>query len=405
LTTRGVKTGAAALAVASLFLAGCGARAATESPSAAAGREAQPGALRRGDFERELLLTGELEAVRSIAIKSPQTSLWQLRIQFMAEEGSFAKAGDPILEFDNSSVAAQVLDLETSILDAETQIVTKRNELATTLKDLEIELAQNVFDRDWAKLDAAVDPEVLSDKDYAERQLALTSAERELAETEGRISLTRERGQADLDVLVIERDKLQGDLARARVDLELLAIKAPADGLVVYERRERSTLRYQEGDSCWPGQGIMRLPDLSEMRLVFEVNEVDAPLLELDMPVKVTLDAFAGRELGAVITQIPSMAVKRNEDSKIAVFQVRAELSETWVGEMKPGMSALGRVVVDRRPGVPLADRDAVWFDGAAYWLTYEGAPQRIEPVTRNARFYVLSEEDFGRLSSGGGST
>ena len=52
--------------------------------------------LTRGDFQRDLLLTGELEAVRSISIKAPQTALFQMRISFMAEEGSLVDKGDPL---------------------------------------------------------------------------------------------------------------------------------------------------------------------------------------------------------------------------------------------------------------------------------------------------------------------
>ena len=56
---------------------------------------------------------------------------------------------------------------------------------------------------------------------------------------------------------------------------------------MVYERREGTTARYREGDSCWPGQRVMRLPDLSEMEVLFHVNEVDARLVQLGMPVSI----------------------------------------------------------------------------------------------------------------------
>ena len=355
----------------------------------------------RADFQRDLLLTGELQAVRSVSIKSPQTRIFQMRIQFMAEEGSVVQEGDALLDFDNSALADQVRDLETRILDAEIQIVAKRSELASGLKDLEIEIAEKEYEYGRTKVESEIDPEVLSRQAYSERQLSYEKATRELEETSERIDLDRDRGQAELDVLIIDRDKLQADLRAAREGLELLSIKAPAAGLVVYETRANSTLRFQEGDSCWPGQGVLRLPDLSKMQVVFHVNEVDAPLLEVGMPVRISVDAFPGRELSGTIEQIPSMAVKRDDDSKVAVFRVVASLSETWAGEMKPGMSALGRVVVDRREDVPVILRQQVRFDGEAYWVAAGqpgGEPRRVEPLARDARHYVLSEDDYSRL-------
>jgi len=382
-------------------LLGCGAPA----PSVIAAEARGNATIHRGDFERELLLTGELRAVHSVAIKAPQTNQFQMRIQFMAEEGAFVEQGDALLDFDNSALAEQVRDLESQILDAEIQIGTKRAEMASSIKDLEIEVAEAEYEFGRSRLEASVDAEVLSRKEYGERQLAHSKATQELEEIHERIVLTRERGTTELEVLEINRDKLKKDLLVARQGVELLSIKAPAAGLVVYERRRGTTLRYQEGDSCWPGQGVMRLPDLSEMQVEFAVNEVDSPLLRVGMPVQISLDAFPDRELKGKIVRIPSMAVKRSENSKIAIFRVLADLSETWAGEMKPGMSALGRVVVEHRTDVPLIARAMVRFDGEQYRLIADpadgaqGSGRPIEPVARNESFYLLSEEEYARLT------
>jgi len=363
-----------------------------------------PASVVRGPFQRELLLTGELEAVRSVNIKAPQTAIFQMRIQFMAEEGSVVSAGDPILDFDNSALAAQFQELETQILDAETQIIAKQSELASDLKDLEIEVAEKEYEYKKTKVDASIDPMVLSRKDFSERSLALEKATEELEETRERIELTRDRGKAEVDVLTIDRDKLRKNLLSVQNDLRFLAIKAPTDGLVVYEERPGTTLRFQEGDSCWPGQGVLHLPDLSEMQVAFTVNEVDAPLIAEGMDVRISLDAFPGRELMGEIRHVPSMAVKRSETSKIAIFKVIARLEETWVGEMKPGMSVLGRVVVESLEDAPLVARGAVRFDGTSYWLRAgasgepDADPVEVHPESRNVSHYLLSEAEYARL-------
>jgi multidrug efflux pump subunit AcrA (membrane-fusion protein) len=321
----------------------------------------------------------------------------------MAEEGAAVRKGDPLLDFDNSGLAERVQELESRILDVETQIVSKRNELASALKDLEIELAEKQYGHDHTKLEASVDPEVLSRKEHGERLVAYDKATRELEQTREKVELTRRKGTAEVEVLEIDRDKLQKDLSVARHGVELLSIKAPADGLVVYENRDGTTLRYQEGDSCWPGQTVMRLPDMSEMQVLFHVNEVDAPLLRPGLELRISVDAFPGRELTGRILRIPSMAVKRDDRSEVAVFEVLAELSETWVGDMKPGMSTLGRVVIERRQNVPLVARSAVRFDGERYWMRDSADPasysRQIEPIARNESHYVLSEGDYARLT------
>jgi len=320
-----------------------------------------------------------------------------MRIQFMAEEGSRVRKGDPLLGFDNAALADQVRDLETRILDAETQVVAKRSELASTLKDLEIELAQKEYERERSRLDAEIDPDVLSRKEYGERQLAYTKAQEELDEVKERVELTHERGEAELDVLIIERDRLQGDIASTRDGLSLLSILAPADGLVVYETRPGTTLPFQEGDSCWPGQGVLQLPDLSEMQVMFHVSEVDAPLLAPGTAVEISLDAYPDQVLPGTIGEIPSMAVKRSDTSKVAIFKVPAKLSGSWAGEMKPGMSARGRVVLERVPDAWLVRRDAVMQVEGKHYLRRPGPDGQdlpgdvVEVLARNTLFYRVA--------------
>jgi hypothetical protein len=122
------------------------------------------------------------------------------------------------------------------------------------------------------------------------------------------------------------------------------------------------------------------------------------------MNLRVSIDSFPGRELRGEIVEMPSMAVKRDENSKVAVFKVLADLSETWIGEMKPGMSTMGRVVIEERRNVPLVARSAVSFDGESYWLRASDGDaaaerKRIEPIGRNESHYVLSEDEYARLT------
>ena len=353
-------------------------------------------ALLQGSFERELILTGELRAVHSTVLSAPQTSVMQMRIQFMAEEGREVTKGTPLLQFDDSGLASRVVDLDASILDAQTRLNAAEASLASSLRDLAIEEAEKLYAVQRAELDASVDEGILSRKEFGERQLALAKAQEQYEETLERREGTKARAQADIDVLRIEKGKLEKDRTSAIRDVDLLTIEAPSDGLVVYADRSRSTSKWQEGDSCWPGQTLIRLPDLSEMQVVLRVSEVDAPLLEAGMPVRMNLDSFPGRPLTGVVSLVPSMAVKRREESRLSVFEVACALSETWVGEMKPGMSVQGRVIVESVSHVTLVPRAVVRHDGERYWaLTKRGGSLReveVHPIERNATHYRLAD-------------
>jgi multidrug efflux pump subunit AcrA (membrane-fusion protein) len=350
----------------------------------------------RGTFEDEILLSGELKAVRATTVVAPETSIFQMRIQYLPDEGVEVKAGDPLVDFDNSALADRALDLETQILDAKTQIAAKQAEIATALLDLELERTQTKHDSDRALVRVEVDPQILSRKDYAERKFDADKAALNLADVDKRIKETKARGQAELDVLIIDKEKLERDLQSVRKDLEVLSVKAPINGLVVYEYQDNSQTKWKEGDSVWPGQPVVNLPDLSEMQVVFEVSEVDVPRLAVGVPVELTVDSLPDRKLAGTIVEVPSMAVTRMQDSKVRIFRVRSSLSETLKGVMKPGMSVLGRIKMEDVPNALLVPRaSVVERDGRAFMLAKDagkGKPgwREIKPVARNARYYQV---------------
>ena len=113
--------------------------------------------LEQGPFERELILTGELRAVHSTVLSAPQTSVMQMRIQFMAEEGSEITKGTPLLQFDDSGLASRVVDLDASILDAQTRLNAAEASLASGLRDLAIEAAEKLYTVQVSELDASVE--------------------------------------------------------------------------------------------------------------------------------------------------------------------------------------------------------------------------------------------------------
>ncbi len=413
---------AVALACALIPLAGCAERAAeaSDAAGAAAQADASPASAAdaglpaiedpeappvplaeavQGDFEEAILLTGELKAVRATSIVAPETSIFQMRIQFLPEEGTEVKTGDPLVDFDNSALADRAQDLETRILDARTQIAAKQAEIATALLDLELERTQKKHDADRAAVRADISEDVVSRKDAAERRFEADRTRLELTDVEKRIKETASRGKAELDVLVIDKEKLERDLASTRNDLDVLSIKAPLAGLVVYEYREGIQSKFKEGDSVWPGQPIVNLPDLSEMEVLFEVNEVDIPRLVAGMPVAITVDSLPGRAFTGKIVDIPSMAVTRTQGSKVRIFRLRCSLSETLRGEMKPGMSVLGRIDLAPIRNATLVPRASVLERGGRYWMLARdaggGRPGwvAIEPISRNPLYYRLAEK------------
>ena len=65
--------------------------------------------VRRGDLVERVLLSGELEAVRSTRLLAPRTPEWQVQIIEIFPEGEACREGEVILRFDQALTNRELL--------------------------------------------------------------------------------------------------------------------------------------------------------------------------------------------------------------------------------------------------------------------------------------------------------
>ena len=90
--------------------------------------------------------------------------------------------------------------------------------------------------------------------------------------------------EAELDKQRVEVERAREKLQAAKNDLEQMTITATIPGLVVYLEiwKGGQQAKVQEGDSPWPGQGLINLPDLTEMQVETTVSEVDIQKVQVE---------------------------------------------------------------------------------------------------------------------------
>jgi multidrug resistance efflux pump len=339
------------------------------SPSSAAsngaGGSAASIAVKRGSVKKVLLLDGELRAVRSRTIYGG--SSWDdLKIVYMPPEGSVIKAGDLALELDSTTTLSKIKDTDEKIVAAENEIVRVRSQHESALRDLEIELSKLWLTYEQAKLKATVPNEVVSRREYQEAQLALEKSKTEYENHLNKIQQKKKEQAAELQVKIIEKDKLQVQLDRARSDMSEMKIKAPTDGMVLYNDHWNGSERrkLQIGDVVWGGWPVVHLPDLSEMEVFAQVNEVDGPRLSIGAHAEIKLDSYPDKAIAGKIKDISETAIKASRMAKAKIFRVTISLDQTLMELMKPGMSALVSITIGESQPNLLVPRASVKFDG-----------------------------------------
>lgn len=339
--------------------------------------------VRRGSMKKNLLLDGELRAVRSRTIYG--TTPEDVKIVYLPPEGTIVKAGDRLVELDSVTVLNKIKDNEEKIFAADTEIVKTRAQHESALRDLDIELSKLWLTYEQAKLKAIIPADVQPRREFQDAQLALEKAKTEYENHLSKIDKKKKEQGAELQVKIIDNDKLKVQLNRDKSYLNGMQLKAPADGMVIYgdhwNRNERRKL--QVGDMVWMGVPIVRLPDLTEMEVLSQVNEVDGPRLSIGDKAEVRLDTYPDTVITGAIKEISQTAIKASWMAKARVFRVEISLDRTVMEIMKPGMSAQISVMVSETAPQLLVPRSAVRFDGSSHTVTrVEGEAQRPVAIT-----------------------
>jgi HlyD family secretion protein len=142
----------------------------------------------------------------------------------------------------------------------------------------------------------------------------------------------------------------------AEVKLTRTVMYAPRPGIVVYATASNgSTEKVQLGMIPYQGQPILYLPDLSQMVVDTQVNEIDIGKVKEGRPVDVRLEAYPGAVFQGTVLEISSLAKMKSSaagvSSGIKAFDVTV-LVEGQDPRLKPGLTVVLDIVVDHQEDV-----------------------------------------------------
>jgi multidrug resistance efflux pump len=159
--------------------------------------------------------------------------------------------------------------------------------------------------------------------------------------------------------------------------------------MVIYGDHWMERRKIQVGDMVWGGFPLVRLPDLKDMEVLAQVNEVDGPRLSLGQKAVIRLDSYPDTQITGSVKEIAQTAIKASWMAKAKIFRVVIALDKTAEETMKPGMSAQITVEIGQQPAQLLVPRAAVNFDAGAPSVTRLEA----QKATRTVAINILSSD------------
>lgn len=304
--------------------------------------------VKKGIFNIEVVESGEINATNAVNISSPALS-WrfgQMKITKLVEDGDEIAAGDTAIIFDPSEVEKARIDAEANLEIAKAELEKMKAEHDSKIQELEA-------DYKIAKIDFEISEIEL---DQASYEADVTRKEIQLNLDQSKISFDKARDEIENQKKIHAQTQLQqllkikqfqAELEDAEKSLRSLTVISPASGIAILRENWFTGNKWQIGDETWSGNPLIDLPDLKELKVKVDVNEVDVSKIKIDQKAEIKLDAFSDTTFNGKVTFIASLAKFKKKESKIKIFPVEVLIFGTSKNLM-PGMTVNCKIITDK---------------------------------------------------------
>jgi RND family efflux transporter MFP subunit len=358
--------------------------------------------VRRGEFVEYVSVRGNVQALHSIQLAAPSIA-GDLQIVKLAAMGTIVKKDDVVVQFDTTTLKATLDQKRSELKSSDADIDHSKAEARLTKEQQSTDLIKARYDVDRARLDASKQ-EILSEIDGAETKLKLSDAEQKYKELQQKDVSTKDSTDADIESKQQKRAKSLFDVRLAERQVASLTLRAPADGMVTIMPNFRarnwtsggSTPDFKEGDRAWSGAVIAQLPDLNTVRVSARVDESDRGRLKSTQPAVIRIDAIADKEFPGSVAEISPLAkldysswpFTKNFDIALQILQPDSRI--------RPGLSASGRIAVEKIPDAILVPAAAIFEkDGRSVAFVQHGSKfeERTVHIGRRGREDLMITE------------
>jgi HlyD family secretion protein len=281
--------------------------------------------------------------------------------------GACSKSTDPTLTIETAPVERRsiVLSAQANGTVEPVTVVEVKSKASGTITRMPVDVGTNVKTGD---LLVQIDPrDVQNQYDQAAADLSSATVQRAVSLAQRNrsadlfkqnIITQQEMEQATLDFANADASviKARTNLSIARVRLEDATVTAPTNGTIIERPVSVGTVISSATSSASGGTTILRMADLSKVRMRAFVNETDIGNVQPGQTATVTVDAFPNRRFVGIVERVEPQAVVQ---SSVTMFPVLVSLTN-FDGALKPGMN--GQVVMDitRKDNVLAVPSDAI---------------------------------------------
>ncbi len=318
----------------------------------------------RGTLFLDLYEEGEVEAIQSTNITAPRIS-WRygnLKITEMVKDGQEVQTGDTLIVFDPSEVLKGIIDAESNLEIAEAEYERMIAQQQSDLEDLRAGYEVTRISHQISKIrfeSSVYESDIRKKEIQLNLDKAVIALERSKEQIENRTKIQNE----EVKQKILSIGRFEANLEEAHETLQKLSVISPSSGIAIIARNRSSNNKFQIGDQTWAEQSIIQLPDLSSLKAIVQINEVDIAKISKNLKVEIKPDAFSDSTFTGIVGSIANLAVNKERSSKIKVFPVEILLNETNKN-LLPGLTVSCRIILDEIEDVLYIPLDALKIEG-----------------------------------------
>jgi RND family efflux transporter MFP subunit len=304
--------------------------------------------LSKQPFQVTVPATGEVVGMETTEVRTPTTPSGSMKLAWIIPEGTFVKAGDPVIRFDSTD-AKMNLEKQQNKLEANGENTKIRtNQQVTDEKTLIMDRESAELSYDYAMTVMPEDESIFSKWDIITAQADAVYAKARIDFLKNKQKTQRRIARSDQQILNIDRDLAETEIDVIQETLDSMELRAPVSGLVLYRRNRRQDPKI--GDGCWPDQVLLELVNLNVLQARIYVLERDAGSLAKGQQVLIKLDALPEKDFHGTISSVSSVPGAIEMRSVLRYFTCDVAIRDVGkdIKLIRPGMNLRGDVVLEK---------------------------------------------------------
>lgn len=333
---------------------------------------------KNADTEFIVPAKGELIASESLPISLPAGIRMGFNIAWIAPEFSDISKGELIAKFDDAQIRLDQASTELAVAKSNFQLASTDRDESLERTRIGHETIRVEGERDISESFATVDERLMSRNEMIDALSDLDYLDVEAAFLEWQEDTFDTRTEAEKNLIRAERQGELSKLEKQQTALNMMELRSPADGTLVYARLGWGE-KIGKGKTVYPGRPIAFLPVRGKVKARLFVPELDAVGIDIGQTVRVRLDAASEREFSATVDTVSPVASPRNKSDPQKFFIVEATIDDVDPDLMRVGSRVRASIVTGKIENRIVVPAQSVYGnDSNAYVFILEsGGPVR----------------------------